>query len=96
MKIEVRVSCTSQRRAYASVHVAIDGESSFTVSNIIVRDNAGKPQIELPISQVGGRGHTPSFAAQGRLKQAMTEALWEAFLTARADPSGKAGTERDV
>ena len=96
MKIEVRVSRASQRRGYASVHVVIDAESSFTMSSIVVCDNEGKPKIMMPISQSGVQSHTPSITVQGKLKQVMTKALWETFLTARANPAGKASSEWDV
>ena len=96
MTIEVRVSRTSVRRGYASAHVVIDEENSFTLSNIVVCDNGGKPKILMPLSQVGTQKRTPNVTLQGRLKQVMTNAIWETFLAARANPAGRASSKLDV
>lgn len=95
MKIEIRVSRANAQRGFASVHVVIDENSSFTISNVSVWDDAGKPKITMPISQMGAQKR-PNITVQGELKQVLTKALWETFLIARSDTAGRAESEWEL
>lgn len=72
-QIEVRINKISTTSAKGSVHVSID-DGSFTISNILIRENDGNLQVSLPLVKIGERKH-PAITLQGGLKKRIFEAL---------------------
>ena len=72
--IEVRLSRTSPVSGKASIHLALGGQGSLTISNILVKEEKGKLQVTLPLLRIGGGFH-PAVTLQGQLKQQAEEAI---------------------
>ena len=76
--IEVRLSRTSPVSGKSSIHLALGGQGSLTISNILVKEEKGKLQVTLPLLRMGGCFH-PAVTLQGELKQQAEEAIREQY-----------------
>ncbi|MBU5627027.1 hypothetical protein KQI82_08920 [Oscillibacter sp. MSJ-2] len=75
--IEVKINKISPSSAKGSVHVEVES-GGFTISNILLRKDAGQLKISLPLISIGDQKR-PAITLQGELKNRIMEELEQAY-----------------